>query len=92
MVEPARPDDRVTYEIRVQGELPAWLLERYPSLDVQVTAAETVLHRNVDDLADLDRLFEQLQSLGLVLCELRETPLPGADPAPATTEGGGEDA
>lgn len=89
MIESSPTGDRATYEIRVQGEIPASLLQRYPALAIHRVSAETVLHRVLDDLVDLDRLLEQLQALGLVLCELRETPVPGSDtptaPGPTTS-------
>jgi hypothetical protein len=79
MVDPTSPDARATYEIRVHGEIPAALLARYPRLHVRTIATETVLHRDLTDLADLDVLLEHLQSVGLELAELRQIPLP-ADP------------
>jgi len=79
MVHPTSADARATYEIRVHGEIPASLLARYPDLDVRTIATETVLHRDLTDLADLDLLLEYLQSVGLELAELRQIPLP-ADP------------
>ena len=78
MVDPPTPDARATYEIRVRGEIPASLLARYPDLAVRTIATETVLHRELTDLADLDLLLEYLQSVGLELAELRAISLPAA--------------
>ena len=86
MVEPSDQDDQGTYEIRIQGEIPAAVLERYPTLDVHLTGTETVLLRDLADPTDLDRLLAQLQSLGLVLCELRVTSVPAPMPAVAEAD------
>lgn len=78
VVEASCPTDAATYEIRVQGEFPAELLQRHPHLEVHTTTTETVLHRDLSDLAVLDELLDKLQSLGLALCELREAPIRNA--------------
>ena len=76
MVDPTPSDARATYEIRVRGEIPASLRAQYPDLDVRTIATETVLHRDLTDLSELDLLLEYLQSVGLELGELREVSLP----------------
>lgn len=69
------PDrNSATYEIRLQGEIPPAMHEQFPSMEVYPSPVETVLSRKVTDLAELDVLLEQLQSLGVVLCEIRESP------------------
>ena len=71
MAEPVPGDDVATYELRIRGELPPSLRERLSASMVHQGETETVLYRDVTDLAELDLLLDQLQSLGLVLSELQ---------------------
>jgi hypothetical protein len=80
-----------TYEIRLQGTPPEPLQRRFPSATVFTTPTETVLYRRVEESAELDDLLEQLLSLGLVLTEVHQVPLPltsPAEPGARPTEGG----
>jgi len=64
-----------TYEIRLRGIPPESLRERYPSMAVRTTPAQTVLFRQVEEGAgELDELLEQLRSVGLALSELHMEP------------------
>jgi len=65
------------YEIRLQGAAPAPLRRQFPSATVFTRRTETVLFHRVDEPAQLDELIEQLLSMGLVLTEVHELPLPG---------------
>ena len=75
-----------TYEIRIRGELPPSLRERLSALVIHQGATETVLYREVADVAELDLLLDQLQSLGLVLSELQVSS-PRSGEAPASSLG-----
>ena len=74
MVDLCPDRNSATYEIRLEGEIPSAMHEQFPSMRVYRSPVETVLSRKVTDLAELDLLLEQLQSLGVVLCEIRESP------------------
>lgn len=78
MVEAEPSDEVATYEIRVRGEIPVGMRERLSSVRIHHSPTETVLFREVTDVAELDLLLERLQSLGLVLSELQELPIHGA--------------
>jgi hypothetical protein len=81
MVEQSHPADSATYEIRVEGEIPAAVREQFPEISIHHSPTETVLYRDITDLAELDLLLEKLQSTGLVLLEIREVPpSTGGDP------------
>ena len=83
MVDPPREPDSATYEIRIRGDIPPELQQQIPGRMVGSSPTETVLYRDVRDLAELDLLLEQLQSMGLLLCELRQSartaPLSGSE-------------
>ena len=70
------------YEIRLRGALPEGLRRQFPTAVVLTTRTETVLLRRVEGPGELDELVAQLLSLGLVLNEVHEVPLP---PPTATT-------
>jgi hypothetical protein len=70
VAEPVRGDDVATYEIRLRGELPPGLRDRLAVQMIHQGQTETVLYREVADVAELDLLLDQLQSMGLVLSEL----------------------
>ena len=73
MVEPMPRDDVATYEIRFRGDIPLSMRERLSTV-IHHSPTETVLYREVTDVAELDLLLDQLQSMGLVLSELQESP------------------
>ena len=73
MVDPMPSDDVATYEIRFRGEIPLSMRERLSTAKIHRTPTETVLYREVTDVAELDLLLDQLQSMGLVLSELQES-------------------
>jgi hypothetical protein len=89
MVDLSRPPDSATYEIRLRGEIPVAMREEFPAMTIYHRPAETVLYRDVTDLAELDVLLEQLQSMGLVLSEIRE--VPAAAPSGLGTSRGEDD-
>ena len=62
------------YEIRLYGIPPESLRERYPSMAVRTTPAQTVLFRHVEGVSELDELLEELRSVGLALSELHMEP------------------
>ncbi len=62
------------YEIRLYGTPPESLRERYPSMAVRTTPAQTVLFRHVEGVNELDELLEQIRSVGLNLSELHMEP------------------
>ena len=86
-------DDRgATYEIRLAGAPPESLRRRFPSMRIQALRAQTVLFRRSAGPRDLDRLLDQLRSLGLPLTEIHQAPArPLADLAAPPTPGGAAD-
>ena len=76
-------ESAATYEIRLQGTPTEPLQQRFPSATVVTTLTETVLYRRIEESSELDWLLEQLLSMGLVLTEVHQVPLPGG----ATSEG-----
>ncbi len=74
MVESIPRDDVATYEIRFRGEIPPSMRERLSTVKIYHSPTETVLYREVTDVAELDLLLDQLQSMGLALSELQESP------------------
>jgi hypothetical protein len=85
-----QPDlaDPATYEIRLQGHVPANLRQEFPTMMAcHHHRAETVLCRDLTDSAELDVLLERLQSMSLVLLEIREF---APDPLSAAADKGGE--
>ena len=62
------------YEIRLYGIPPESLRERYPTMAVRTTPAQTVLFRHVEGVSELDELLEELRSVGLALSELHMEP------------------
>ena len=89
VAEPVPGDDVATYEIRIRGELPPSLRERLSALMVHQGETETVLYREVADMAELDLLLDQLQSLGLTLSELQVSS-PRSSDAPTSSPGSKE--
>ncbi len=78
---PAVYEIRLGLPARLRGEIPPGLRERFPTLRIHRSRVETVLSRDVADLAELDVLLEQLQSLGVVLLEIRGSPAAGPSPS-----------
>jgi hypothetical protein len=68
------------YEIHVKGRVGPAVINCFEGMDAEVEPVETVLHGPVRDQAELRRLLDQVQSLGLELIEVRRmaTP-PGRD-------------
>jgi uncharacterized protein (UPF0128 family) len=62
------------YEIRLRGIPPESLRERYPSMAVRTTPAQTILFRHVEGVSELDELLEEIRSVGLALSELHMEP------------------
>ncbi len=74
-IDPMPSDERATYEIRFRGEIPPDLSEWLPSATVHRCPAETVLSRDVVDDSELDLLLDHLQTVGLALSELNQSPV-----------------
>ena len=91
MVEPMPRDDVATYEIRFRGDIPLSMREQFSSVRIHRSPTETVLYRQVTDVAELDLLLDQLQSIGLVLSELQESPAHPGDVPAAAREGGDDE-
>ncbi|HET7351824.1 MAG TPA: hypothetical protein VFJ28_12870 [Marmoricola sp.] len=77
-----REEAKAVYEIRLRGAHAESLRRQFPTAAVVSTRTETVLFRRVEDPAELDELLDHLLSLGAVLTEVHEVPLPDA---PSTT-------
>jgi len=66
--------DASAYEFRIRGRLSATVLARFDMLKSDAERVETVLHGTVRDQAELHRIIERVQALGLELVELRQLP------------------
>jgi hypothetical protein len=75
MAEPA-DEPTAVYEIRLRGAHADSIRRQFPNASVVSTRTETILIRRVEDPAELDELLEHLLSLGAVLTEVHEVPLP----------------
>jgi hypothetical protein len=62
---------RVTYEIRVEGEVPDELLENFEGVRSEGETLDTTLHADLADAAALHGLLLALRREGLVLLEVR---------------------
>jgi hypothetical protein len=71
-----RDEPTATYEIRLRGTSAEPLRKQFPAATVFSTRTETVLLHIVERPAELDALIEKLLSMGLVLTEVHELPLP----------------
>jgi hypothetical protein len=91
MVEPMPRDDVATYEIRFRGEIPPSMRARLSRVTIHHSSTETVLHREVTDVAELDLLLDQLQSMGVVLSELQESPAHLSGASLGRREGGNDE-
>jgi hypothetical protein len=92
MVEGEEPmaQPAATYEIRLRSTPPEPLRERFPSATILTTRTETVLFRRVDEVSELDKLLDELLSMGAVLTEVHELPLsPVEEGATSTDQEGG---
>jgi hypothetical protein len=76
--ESAPPPVRFTYEVRIKGDMPAFLLHGLHDVDVRTTRSETILHRPAADQEALGNLLDELHDLGLTIFELHRLP----DPVP----------
>jgi hypothetical protein len=76
-----RSPDSATYEIRFREVVPPAVRGQFPAMSIYHGPAETVLYRDLTDLAELDVLLEKLQSMGLTLSEIRQSiTLPAGGP------------
>jgi hypothetical protein len=64
-------DDLVHYEIRVRGVLSSTLCAAFPQLSAETEAGDTCLSGCLRDEAALHGVLATIESLGLVLLELR---------------------
>jgi epsilon-lactone hydrolase len=65
-------DDRVLYQIRVNGHLGPTLLTAFPALTSEQQGAETVLTGLLPDAAALYGVLGSIEALGLDLLEVRK--------------------
>ena len=65
-------DDRVLYQIRVNGHLGPTLLTAFPALTSEQQGAETVLTGLLPDAAALYGVLGAIEALGLDLLEVRK--------------------
>ena len=91
MVELIPRDDVATYEIRFRGEIPPSMRERLSTMRIYRSPTETVLYREVTDVAELDLLLDHLQSMGLALLELQESAAHLSGASGGRREGGDDD-
>jgi hypothetical protein len=61
-----------SYEIRVRGRIGKAIAERFDGFEAEVEPAETVLRGEIRDQAELHGLLARIESLGLVLVEVRQ--------------------
>jgi hypothetical protein len=83
-----REQGKAVYEIRLRGGNAESLRRQFPTAKIVSTRTETILVRRVEEPAELDALLEHLLSLGAVLTEVHEIPLP--DPRSTTGSAAGE--
>jgi len=79
---------RIAYEIRVEGDLPARLLEDFDSLTIVADPTGTVMRAFLSDEAELHGILDALRRGGVVLVDVRreqESDPPG-DPRPDPQE------
>jgi hypothetical protein len=69
------------YEVRINGRLSPATLEEFPEYTASVEPARTVLRGRALDLSALNELIDRASRLGLEVCEVREVPLGGEQPA-----------
>lgn len=62
---------RIAYEIRVEGDLPARLLEDFDSLKIVADPTGTVMRAVLSDEAELHGILDALRRGGLVLVDVR---------------------
>jgi hypothetical protein len=80
---------RVTYEIRVEGEVPGEVLENFEGVTSQGETLDTTLRADLADAAALHGLLLALRGAGLVLLDVRREPGDLED-EPSATQPGGE--
>jgi hypothetical protein len=71
------------YEIHIRGKVGPVLLDAFQSMSSVIEPAETVLVGSIPDQAALQALLLQIQSLGLVLKEVRRMPEAGPEESAA---------
>ncbi len=62
---------RIAYEIRVEGDLPARLLEDFDSLTIVAGPSGTIMRAFLSDEAELHGILDALRRGGLVLVDVR---------------------
>jgi hypothetical protein len=62
---------RIAYEIRVEGALPARLLEDFDSLSIVADPAGTIMRASLSDEAELHGILDALRRGGVVLVDVR---------------------
>jgi hypothetical protein len=74
----ARPHDNPVatplglYTIRIKGRLGATALSAFPTMEAELTGAETVLTGLLEDRSAVFGVVAQIEALGLELLELRQ--------------------
>jgi hypothetical protein len=63
-----------TFEIRVSGRLSERVRAAFPGMDVEDVPAETVISGRARDEDEVHGLLRHIQSLGLQVVGLRQTP------------------
>ena len=67
-------DAEAVYEITLNGQPPAGLTVRYPSITLYATPAATILSRQVVDSAEVDGFMDRLRSIGITPVEVHASP------------------
>jgi hypothetical protein len=62
---------KIAYEIRVEGELPASLLEDFDAITLLADPAGTSMRAYLTDEAELNGILDALRRAGLVLVDVR---------------------
>ena len=71
------------YEIRIKGRISDSLLSAFEGLAVTTEPVETIVYGPLADQEAVHRLLIKLESLGLVVIELRRLPGGAGDPGAA---------
>ena len=70
------------FEIHVSGRLSERVRAAFPGMDVVEIRAETVISGRARDEDEVHGVLSHIQSLGLEVVSLRQTPADPADPGP----------
>ena len=76
---------RMTYEIRVEGEVPNEVLENFEGVTSRGETLDTTLRADLADSSALNGLLLALRQAGLVLLDVRRE-FGGPDEAPASPD------